>query len=307
MHEVASAPGRAWAQGVTPSDLFRIVPLTAILVLAANAFSPIAAQAQSEDWRVAWNRPVEPFRVVGNVYYVGVANVTSILIATPEGHILLDGGFPESAPPIAAAIAKLGFRIEDVKVLLSSHAHADHAGGLAELKRLSGARLYAGAADVPSLAAGGKGDFRWGDSLPFPPVVADVAVEDGATVELGGVTLVAHHTPGHTRGNLTWTLRVQDGGRMLDVVIAGSMSAPGYKLAGAGESYPGIAADFAKSLAMLKALPCDVYLTLHGHEFGLNAKRERLAAGAMENPFADPAGYRDWLARAETALVAQMK
>jgi len=292
---------------VTPSDLFRIVPLTAILVLAANAFSPIAAQAQSEDWRVAWNRPVEPFRVVGNVYYVGVANVTSILIATPEGHILLDGGFPESAPPIAAAIAKLGFRIEDVKVLLSSHAHADHAGGLAELKRLSGARLYAGAADVPSLAAGGKGDFRWGDSLPFPPVVADVAVEDGATVELGGVTLVAHHTPGHTRGNLTWTLRVQDGGRMLDVVIAGSMSAPGYKLAGAGESYPGIAADFAKSLAMLKALPCDVYLTLHGHEFGLNAKRERLAAGAMENPFADPAGYRDWLARAETALVAQMK
>lgn len=256
---------------------------------------------------MAWNRPVEPFRVVGNVYYVGVANVTSILIATSQGHILLDGGFPESAPLIVAAIAKIGFRIEDVKVLISSHAHADHAGGLAELKRLSGARLYAGAADVPLLAAGGKGDFRWGDSLPFPPVVADVAVEDGATVELGGVTLVAHHTPGHTRGNLTWTLRVQDGGRTLGVVIVGSMSAPGYKLAGPGESYPGIAADYAKSLALLKALPCDVFLTLHGHEFGLDAKSERLAAGATENPFADPAGYREWLARAEVALAAQMK
>ena len=256
---------------------------------------------------MAWNRPVEPFRVVGNVYYVGVANVTSILIATPQGHILLDGGFPESAAPIAAAIAKLGFRIEDVKVLLSSHAHADHAGGLAELKRLSGARLYAGAADVPSLAAGGKGDFRWGDSLPFPPVVADVAVEDGATVELGGVTLVAHHTPGHTRGNLTWTLRVQDGGRTLDVVIAGSMSAPGYTLSGPGQSYPGIDADYAKSLALLRTLPCDVFLALHGHEFALNAKRERLAAGATENPFVDPSGYREWLNRSEAALAAQMK
>ncbi len=274
----------------------------------ALAWAPApTAPSTAEDWRVAWNRPVEPFRVVGNVYYVGVANVTSILIATSQGHILLDGGFPESAPLIVAAIAKIGFRIEDVKVLISSHAHADHAGGLAELKRLSGARLYAGAADVPLLAAGGKGDFRWGDSLPFPPVVADVAVEDGATVELGGVTLVAHHTPGHTRGNLTWTLRVQDGGRTLGVVIVGSMSAPGYKLAGPGESYPGIAADYAKSLALLKALPCDVFLTLHGHEFGLDAKSERLAAGATENPFADPAGYREWLARAEVALAAQMK
>jgi metallo-beta-lactamase class B len=285
----------------------RLVPFVFALGLVVIACSPVAAQPQTEDWRVAWNRPVEPFRVVGNVYYVGVANVTSILIATPQGHILLDGGFPESAPLIAAAIAKLGFRIEDVKVLLSSHAHADHAGGLAELKRLSGARLYAGAADVPLLAVGGKGDFRWGDSLLFPPVVADVAVDDGATVELGGMTLVAHHTPGHTRGNLTWTLRVQDGGRMLDIVIAGSMSAPGYTLVGAGQSYPGIDADYAKSLAMLKALPCDVFLTLHGHEFGLEAKRQRFAAGEAANPFVDPAGYREWLARAAAALAAQMK
>ena len=277
------------------------------LALAAFALPQPAVRAQAEDWRVAWNRPAEPFRIVDNVYYVGVANVTSILITTPQGHILLDGGFPESAPLIAAAIAKLGFRIEDVKVLLSSHAHADHAGGLAELKRLSGASLYAGAADVPLLAVGGKGDFRWGDSMLFPPVVADVAVEGGARVELGGVTLVAHHTPGHTRGNLTWTLRVQDGGRVLDVVVAGSMSAPGYTLSGLGQSYPGIDADYAKSLALLRALPCDVFLTLHGHEFALNAKRERLAAGATENPFVDPTGYREWLNRSEAALAAQKK
>lgn len=292
---------------MNPDVARRILPFALALVFALAACPAPAAPAPAEDWRVAWNRPAVPFRVVGNVYYVGVANVTSILIATPQGHILLDGGFPESAPLIAAAIAKLGFRIEDVKVLLSSHAHADHAGGLAELKRLSGARLHAGAADVPLLAAGGKGDFRWGDSLLFPPVVADVAVDDGAAVELGGVTLVAHHTPGHTRGNLTWTLRVQDDGRTLDVVIAGSMSAPGYTLVGAGQSYPGIDADYAKSLAMLKTLPCDVFLTLHGHEFGLDAKRQRLAAGEEANPFVDSAGYRAWLVRAEAALAAQMK
>jgi len=285
----------------------RFFPFAFALGLAVIACPPVAAQPPAEDWRTAWNRPVEPFRIIGAIYYVGVANVSSFLIATPQGHILLDGGFAETAPLIRANVAKLGFRIEDVKVLLSSHAHADHAGGLAELKRATGARLYVGAADVALLAAGGKGDFRWGDSMLFPPVVADVAVEDGATVELGGVTLVAHHTPGHTRGNLTWTTRVEDGGRMLDVVFAGSVTAPGYKLVGAGQSYPGIDADFARSFAMLKTLPCDVFLTLHGHESGLNEKRQRLAAGEASNPFIDPAGYRGWIARSEAALAAQMR
>lgn len=202
---------------------------------------------------------------------------------------------------------KTRFAVGAASLRLSSHAHADRAGGLAELKQATGARLYAGAADVPLLAAGGKGDFRWGDSLPFPPVVADVAVADGEKLELGGVTLVAHHTPGHTRGNLTWTMRVEDGGRVLDVVFAGSVTAPGYKLVGAGQSYPGIDADFARSFAMLKTLPCDVYLALHGHESGLNGKRQRLAAGEAANPFIDPAGYREWIARSEAALAAQMR
>ena len=282
---------------------YRWSPLTLTL-----AFSLLAGTvcAQSDPTFRSWNQPVEPFRIIGNVYYVGASDITSFLITTPAGHILIEGGFAETAPLIEESVRRLGFRLTDIKILLSSHAHADHAGGLAELKRVTGARLIASTADAPLLASGGHGDFHWGDRLPFPPVTADETIADGGKIELGGVVLTARPTPGHTRGNLTWTLRTEEGGRSYDVVFVGSVTAPGYQLVG-NKAYPQIATDFARSVAMLRALPCDVFLAPHGMFFGLTEKRRRQAAGATPNPFIDPAGYRDALARAEAALAAQLE
>ncbi|HWW61065.1 MAG TPA: subclass B3 metallo-beta-lactamase, partial [Thermoanaerobaculia bacterium] len=172
----------------------------------------------------SWNQPVEPFRIAGNVYYVGASEVTSYLITTPNGHIVIDGGYVETAPQIRANIAKLGFRVEDVKILLASHAHYDHAGGLAELKRVTGAKFYASAADAPQFARGGVDDPQFGDKYPFPPIEADRVLRDGDKVTLGGTTLVARITPGHTRGCTTWTMRLRDG---KNVVFVGSVTAPG--------------------------------------------------------------------------------
>ena len=280
---------------------FLLLVVTLVFPFAAGAL-----RAQStEVWR-SWNQPVEPFRIIGNVYYVGASDIASYLITTPAGHILLEGGFTETAPLIRANVRKLGFKLTDIKILLSSHAHLDHAGGLAELKQATGARLIAGSADAPLLASGGHGDFYWGDRLLFPAVKADETVADGSTVELGGVVLTARLTPGHTRGNLTWTMRTEADGRGYDVVFVGSVSAPGYQLVG-NRAYPEIAADFAQSLTLLKALPCDVFLAPHGVFFGLTAKRRRQAEGAKPNPFIDPTGYHEALGKAEAALNAQLE
>src|SRR6185436_13212838 len=193
--------------------------------------------------------------------YVGASDITSFLITTPAGHILIDGGFEETVPLIRASVKKLGFRLEDVKFLLNNHAHYDHAGGLAMLKKLTGAKLVVSEGDAPLLAAGGHGDFAFGDKYLFPPVQADRTVRDGDTVSLGGVTLTAHLTPGHTKGCTTWTMKVKDGDRTRDVVFAGSLSVlPGVTLA-VNPKYPGIAADYAHSFAVLKALPCDIFLS----------------------------------------------
>lgn len=174
--------------------------LESLLLGAALLLVPVLAHAQADPTSRSWNQPVEPYRIAGNLYYVGASDITSYLITTPEGNIVLDGGFAETAPMIAANIQKLGFKVEDVKILLSTHAHFDHAGGLAELKKRTGAPLYAGAADADLLARGGNGDFAFGDKLQFPPVQVDHPVHDGDRVSLGGTTLVAHATPGHTRG-----------------------------------------------------------------------------------------------------------
>ncbi|HEX6098744.1 MAG TPA: subclass B3 metallo-beta-lactamase [Thermoanaerobaculia bacterium] len=228
------------------------------LLLSAEAL------AQSDPVSRSWNQPVEPFRIIGNVYYVGASDITSFLIATPKGYIVLDGGFQETAPMILANIRKLGFQPKDVKILLNSHAHVDHAGGLAELKRVTGATLYAMRGDIPQLARGGLDDPQFGDRFPFPPVRADRILEDGQRISLGGTTLVAHLTPGHTRGCTTWTMRA--GGK--NVVFVGSPTAPGYRLTN-NPRYPDAVADFRKQFAKLKSLGCDVFLASHGNFFGL--------------------------------------
>src|SRR6185503_14158379 len=149
------------------------------------------------------NDPVEPFRIVGNVHYVGASDVTSFLITTPQGHILIDGGFAETAPMIVANIRKLGFDPRDVRLILNSHAHLDHAGGIAELRRVTGAKFLASAPDAAQLARGGTDDPQFGNRFPFPPAPPDRLVRDGERVTLGGTTLTAHITPGHTRGCTT--------------------------------------------------------------------------------------------------------
>jgi len=234
-----------------------------------------------------------PLRIIGNIYYVGANEVTSFLIATPKGHVLIDGGFKETAPMIERNIEKLGFQLNDVKVLLNSHAHLDHAGGLAELKRVTGAKLYASGPDTPLLARGGLDDPQFGNRLPFPPVEPDHIVADGERVTIDGAMLTAHITAGHTPGCTTWTMNVRDGATTRHVVFFCSPSVPQeYRLVN-NPRYPAIAEDYRKEFATLKSLPCDVPLGSHGSFFDLEGKRNRLVTGARPNPFLDPKGCAD--------------
>ena len=279
----------------------RRIALFSLCALFALRSSIVFGQA-TEEWR-SWNQPVEPFRIADNLYYVGASDIASYLITTPAGHILIDGGFVETAPQIEANLVKLGFKVTDVEILLNSHAHFDHAGGLAALKASTGARLFASAADATLLENGGKGDFRWGDEGAFPAVAVDRRLADGEQVTLGGTTLTARLTPGHTRGATTWTFRVDS----FDVVIVSSASILDYRFVGA-ESYPGIAADFERTFATLKSLPVQIFLAPHGGFFDLAGKRERLALGTgKSNPFVDPEGYKAWVARAEGAFRAALE
>lgn len=280
---------------------------TGILAILISFASTPLAQAQTDPQSRSENQPVAPFHIAGNIYYVGASDVTSFLIVTPAGDILLDGGFVQTAPQIEANIGKLGFKLSDVKILLNSHAHFDHCGGLAELKRRTGARFVAMQGDAALLARGGRGDFAFGDRLTFPPIRPDRVVRDGDSVTVGGVTLTAHLTAGHTRGCTTWTMTTDDRGKRLHVVFIGSMSVLlNYRLAGK-ESYPGMTADYERSFRVLRSLPCDVFLASHGQFFDLTAKREALAHSPTENPFIDPAGYRSYVDRAEQAFQAELR
>lgn len=266
----------------------------AVLFFSFSLLCPATINAQADAESRSWNQPVKPFRIIGNIYYVGASDVTSYLIVTPKGHILLDSGFVETVPQIQQNIAQLGFKLRDVKILINSHAHYDHAGGLAKLKQLTGAKLMVSEADATLLAAGGKNDFAFGDKFTYPPVKADKLLRDGDQVELGGVKLVAHMTPGHTRGSTTWTMKVEASGKEYDVVFAGSTSAPGYQLAN-NAKYPTIADDYARTFRVLRSLPCDVFLAPHGMFFSLKEKSKLLAEGKEPNPFIDPDRYKTYL------------
>ncbi len=283
----------------------RLSKILLSFLLASAVRIPLHAQADPASR--SRNQPVEPYHIVGNVYYVGASDVTSYLITTPEGDILLDGGYVETVPMIEASIKKLGFRLADIKTLLNSHAHFDHAGGLAELKRRTGAKFAAMDRDAPLLARGGKGDFLFGDSETFPPIQADRILHDGDTVTLGGTTLTAHLTPGHTMGNTTWTMKAKEGDRAYDVVFAPSTTVlPGVKLTG-NPKYPEIAEDYAKTFQVLKSLPCDVFLASHASFYHGLEKADRLRKGAKENPFIDPQGYQEYVAQGEKAYQEQLQ
>ena len=254
------------------------------------------AQAGSD-----WLQPFPAFRIAGNLYYVGSKGLASYLIVTPQGNILINSDFEANVPMIKASIEKLGFKYADTKILLISHAHSDHDAGSALIKQETGATYMVMDADVPVVESGGKEDFAYGSSPSqlYKPVKVDRVLHDGDTVTLGGTILVAHLTPGHTKGCTTWTMKVTDAGKTYNVVIIGSpnMNA-GYKLVD-NKAYPQIAQDYEKMWRVLKSLPCEIFLGAHGEYFGLLEKYPRMKPGAP-NPFIDPDGYKRYVAQKQT-------
>jgi metallo-beta-lactamase class B len=251
------------------------------------------------DFTPQWNRPIEPYRVISDLYYVGTNYLASFLITTPQGHILINPDYEQSVPVIRRSVETLGFRFSDVKIILISHAHDDHAAGCALAKKLSGAKLMVMDADVAEVESGGAQDFQYHQH--WTPVKVDRVLHDGDKVSLGGVTLVAHLTPGHTKGCTTWSTEIANGGRSYRVVIVGSANVnPGYKLVG-NKEYPQIAADYEKTFRVLASLPCDIFLGAHGEYYDMDAKLKRLRAGG-ENPFIDPQGYRAFVSEREQAF-----
>jgi CubicO group peptidase (beta-lactamase class C family)/glyoxylase-like metal-dependent hydrolase (beta-lactamase superfamily II) len=247
-----------------------------------------------------WYEPFPAHKVVGNVYYVGSKDLATYLITTPEGHILINSGFERTVPLIRKSVESLGFKMTDVKILLASHAHSDHVAGHALLRKITGAKVYVMRGDDQVIASGGKGQYLYTISR-WDPCKIDRVLEDGDEVKLGGVTLVARLTPGHTRGCTTWTWRVEDGGKKYDVVVIGSPNVnPGFQLV-YNKDYPEIAADFAKTFEVLRSLPCDVFLGAHGGYYGMVERYDLLKKG-QTNAFVNPEGYKEYVALKERAF-----
>jgi metallo-beta-lactamase class B len=257
-----------------------------------------------------WTTPLAPFRIADNLYYVGSQDLASYLVVTPKGDILINSSLESSPALIKKSVEQLGFHFSDIKILLISHSHADHDAGSAEVKRLTGAKYMVMDGDVPVVESGGAKDFAYPTDL-YPAVKVDRVLHDGDQVRLGNAVLVAHKTPGHTRGNTTWTMRAMIGGQPRDVVIVGSWFVnPGYRLVdhpGKPASYPGIAADYEHSFVVWKSLPCDVFLGAHGQYFDMLGKLARAKAGAGESVWIDPDGYKAALAERQQAFAAELK
>ena len=237
------------------------------------------------------NKQFPPHKIIGNLYYVGTESLASFLISTPEGLILINSDYERTVPVIRSSVEKLGFRFSDIKILLGSHAHADHMQGDAMIKELTGAAVMAMEQDVPALRAMTPGN------KPHP---IDRVLHDGEEVTLGGTTLVAHLTPGHTRGCTTWTMKLQEGGKIYDVVIIGSVGVnPGFRLVN-NPDVPQIADEYMRSFQILRSLPCDVPLGSHPAMYNLAGKFDRVGKGP--NPFIDPMGYKTELDIQENAF-----
>ncbi len=271
----------------------RVAFRSAVFMAALAVFAPAAARAQGDP---DWHRAIPGFKIAGNLYYVGTADLAVYLIATPQGNILINGDFKEDVPAIRRSIEALGFKYADTKIILISHAHGDHDEAVGVIKSQTGARLMVMDADVADVESSAPGR---------PGAKVDRVLHDRDTVELGGAMLTARLTPGHTRGCTTWTMPVADGGRTLNAVIIGSPNVnPGYVLVN-NRTYPQIAADYVKTFALLKALPVDLFLGAHGAYFDLAAKLPKMTAGGA-NPFVDPAGYKAYVAEREQAFLKEL-
>jgi len=263
--------------------------LAALLAVSALVGAP-RAQAPSD-----WTEPVPPFAIADNLYYVGSQGLASYLVTTSAGHVLINSSLVESVLLLRASVEQLGFEFDDIEILLVSHAHWDHCAGSAPLVEATGARLMVMDGDAAVVGSGGQLDFQYGGdpSALYPPAKVDRVLRDRDEVELGEAVLVAHRTPGHTKGCTTWTLKARslaDPAKLLDVVIVGSPNVnPGYRLVN-NPVYWEMAADFRRGFQRLDSLPCDVFLGAHGSYFDLDGKRGQLAAGAAD-ALVDPAGY----------------
>lgn len=269
-----------------------------LLTLASAVFAQTQKPLMPEDLfrrnvgtREQQHKQFPPHKIIGNLYYVGTESLASFLVVTPEGNILINSMYEADVPTIKDSVEKLGFKFSDTKILLGSHAHADHMEGDAKLMELTGAKLMVMAEDIPALSRitpGGKPHF------------IDRVLRDGDTVTLGGMTLVAHLTPGHTRGCTTWSLRVPEGGKTYDVVIIGSVGVnPGYQLVN-NKDIPDIADEYMRSFKLLRSLPCDIPLGSHPAMYNMAEKYARIGKGP--NPFIDPEGYKREIEINETAF-----
>ena len=261
----------------------RSLPWLLPLAMASHLFA-----AARDDWHVEF----PPVKIAGNLYYVGTADLAIYLIHTPEGNILINANYPQDLPLLRQSIAQLGFNYTDTKILLLSHAHGDHDAAAGLIKKETGAQLFVMAPDVAPVESTASGR---------PAAKVDRVLQDGDTVELGGATLTARLTTGHTQGCTTWTMRVADGGRTLLAVIIGSPNVnSGFILVG-NQKYPHIAEDYVRCFTVLKKLPADLFLGAHGGYFGLKEKFAKLRAGGP-NPFIDPAGYQAYVSTKEAAF-----
>lgn len=269
--------------------------LSELLVLVLASASSLFAQASPD-----WTAPFPPFRIAGNLYYVGSKGLANYLIATPQGLILINSDLEANVPLIRASVEQLGFKFSDVKILLISHAHWDHDAGSAMIKQITGAKYMVMDADVAVVESGGKADFQYGNTPTslYPPAKVDRVLHDGDEVKLGDAVLVAHLTPGHTKGCTTWTMKVSEAGKTYNVVIIGSPNVnPGYRLVN-NPLYPQIAGDYERMFRVLKSLPCDLFLGAHGSYFGLEAKFARMKNG-VPGALIDPDGYKKYIAQKE--------
>ena len=278
--------------------------LRAAAALLAVGLTILPASAQSQ--RERWNTPTPPFRILEGIYYVGTEGLGAYLFTSKNGHVLLDGALPESASQIEASIAALGFRLSDVKILLNSHAHFDHSGGLAQLKAATGARLIAHAADRSALEGGFYAGSEMAKALGAPPVKVDQTVRDGDVVRLGDIALTARHTPGHSPGCTSWEMRTTEQGSELNVLVFCSASVAANRITPPLQ-YPGIVEDYRRTFRTASSLKVDVFLAPHPEFFDMTAKRAALSRSTGSNPFIDPNAFSSFIARQEADFERELE
>lgn len=283
-------------------ELPKNVPTKEELAKNNKLFIELASKA------LHWDEPTDPVKIVGPLYYVGTQGLSSWLFATSEGNILLNTGTPNSGPMIVESIRKLGFKPEQIKIIINGHGHSDHAGAFSYMKQISGAQVAVMQQDVAMIEDGGKSDFHYGKDwqvMGQPPVKVDRVLRDGDTVRLGEVVLIAYHTPGHTKGATTWVTTLVEGGKAYRVVFPdGAGFNPGYQIANP-EGYAGINRDYRYTLHVLETLQPDIWGGHHTEYFDFGGKRSRARSEGVK-AWVDPEGYRRFIASKRRAFEDQV-